>query len=196
MGLKWMEEHRLAWILAAWQIHIDAYPAMGAPVETSTWAYGFRSCMGYRNYSMETPGGGMVARANSEWVLMDMDKGGPARVPEELADAYGLEPGLKLEDDFGSRKIRLPEGGKELPSFQIQEYQLDTNHHVNNGQYVRMALSCLPRSFRTRRLRAEYKMQAHLGDWMFPKLSECDGGYLVTLNDKNSNPYFIGELRE
>lgn len=196
VGLKWMEEHRLAWILAAWQIHIDAYPAMGAPVETSTWAYGFRSCMGYRNYSMETPGGGMVARANSEWVLMDMDKGGPARVPEELADAYGLEPGLKLKDDFGSRKIRIPEGGKELPSFQIQEYQLDTNHHVNNGQYVRMALSCLPRSFRTRRLRAEYKMQAHLGDWMFPKLSECDGGYLVTLNDKNSNPYFIGELRE
>ena len=35
VGLKWMEEHRLAWILAAWQIHIDAYPAMGCLLYTS-----------------------------------------------------------------------------------------------------------------------------------------------------------------
>lgn len=195
VGLTWTRENHAAWILAGWQILIDDYPAMGDPVVTSTWAYGFRSCVGYRNYAMETQSGGRIAAANSEWVLMDTATGRPVKVGPELAEAYGVEPELELKEDFGGRKIAVPEGGQEKEDFRIQEYHLDTNHHVNNGQYVRMALGCLPADFRTGRLRAEYKMQARLGDRIFPRVLELEDGYLVTLNDEKGRPYFIGELK-
>ena len=195
VGLTWTRENHAAWILAGWQIQVRSYPAMGDPVVTSTWAYGFRNCVGYRNYAMETPEGEVIALANSEWVLMDVETGRPIKVSQELAEAYGVEPELKLQEDFGPRKITVPEDGREMEDFRIQDYHLDTNHHVNNGQYVRMALGCLPGDFRTGRLRAEYKMQARLGDRIFPRVTELEDGYLVTLNDEKGNPYFIGELK-
>ena len=52
----------------------------------------------------------------------------------------------------------------------VQEYHLDTNHHMNNGQYVRMARAALEREITVRELRVEYREQGdawrsdHAGD--------------------------------
>ena len=196
MGLAWSREHHQAWVLAAWQILIDEYPVLGDEVTVSTWAYGFRNCIGYRNYSMEKPDGTLIVRANSDWVLMDMEKGIPVKVSEEQTNAYGVHPEWKLTDDFGPRKIKIPSEGTVLEPFGIQEYHLDTNHHVNNGQYIQMAYGYLPSGFRTRKLRAEYKMQAHLGDCIYPRISGEKNAFVITLNDEKGEPYFIGEFKQ
>ena len=62
----------------------------------------------------------------------------------------------------------------------VQEYHLDTNHHVNNGQYVRMATAYLPETFAIRELRVEYRSQAMLGDTIRPVRYEMPDGYLAT----------------
>ncbi len=195
VGMGWMEERHMAWVLAGWQIHVDQYPALGDRVKTSTWAYGFRRCLGYRNYSMEGEEGRRFAIANSDWVLMDLQKGRMIQVPEVLTQAYGIEADHKLTEDFGSRKIQVPPEGTDLPPFTVQEYHLDTNHHVNNGQYVRMAAACLPPNLEIGRMRAEYKSQAHLGDRIYPRVSQTEEGYLVALNQEGGAPYFLAELR-
>ena len=111
MGPDWSRKHHQAWVLAAWQILIDEYPLFGEEIKVSTWAYGFRNCIGYRNYSVEKPDGTLIVRANSDWVLMDMEKNVPVKVTEEQAAAFGVYPELKLTDDFGSRKIKCPDKG-------------------------------------------------------------------------------------
>ena len=195
VGMGWMAERHMAWVLAAWQIRVEEYPALGDRVKTSTWAYGFRGCLGYRNYSLEGEDGRRLAIANSEWVLMDLQRGRMIKVPEELANAYGIEADHKLREDLGPRKIEVPLEGHDLPSFTVQEYHLDTNHHVNNGQYVRMAAACLPPEFQIGRMRAEYKGQAHLGDRIYPRVSQAEEGYLVSLHQEDGSPYFVAELR-
>lgn len=196
VGMGWMAKKHLAWVLAAWQIRVEEYPALGDRVLTSTWAYGFRSCLGYRNYSMETEDGRRLAIANSEWVLMDLQKGRMVKVPQELANAYGIEADHRLTEDLGSRKIQVPAQGEDQAPFDVQEYHLDTNHHVNNGQYIQMAAAYLPPDLKIRSMRAEYKMQAHLGDRIYPRVSQEEEGYFVTLNQEDGTPYFIAELRK
>ena len=44
MGLTYMNEHHLAWLLASWQIDVDTYPEMGCKVSVSTWPYKFDTC--------------------------------------------------------------------------------------------------------------------------------------------------------
>ena len=44
----------------------------------------------------------------------------------------------------------------------MQKHHLDTNHHVNNCQYICMAEDFLPEDFKVYQMRAEYKMQAKL----------------------------------
>jgi acyl-ACP thioesterase len=77
----------------------------------------------------------------------------------------------------------------------VQEHHLDTNHHVNNVQYVRLALSTLPEGLTIRRLRIMYQKQARLGDQMLP--SACQTGdqtWLIRLAGKDGSPYCITEV--
>ena len=45
---------------------------------------------------------------------------------------------------------------------------LDTNHHVNNERYISLALSLMPKDINVKRIRAEYKDSAFLGDVLVP----------------------------
>lgn len=49
LGLKVLKEWNRFWVLSAWQVIVERYPAMGEQIRTSTWAYGFRGFMGFRN---------------------------------------------------------------------------------------------------------------------------------------------------
>lgn len=194
LGIDWLNEAKRAWVLAAWQIHINRYPAMGEQTVISTWAYDFKSFQGMRSFTMEDDKGELLAYANSNWVYMNLETGHPERIPQEVVDNYGLTEGFQA--DFGPRKIQIPkDGGKTSESFTVMEYHLDTNHHVNNGQYIQMAQGYLPADFEVRKMRAEYKQQAYLGDGMTPVLYEIADGYLVTLNDKDGKPYVSVEFK-
>lgn len=84
-----------------------------------------------------------------------------------------------------------------MEPFAVKEYHLDTNNHVNNGQYVRMAMEYVPKDLFVEQLRVEYKSQAVLGDKICPVMSvdESNKLYTVTLNKEDGKPYCIVELR-
>ena len=50
----------------------------------------------------------------------------------------------KLDMDYAPRKIILPGEYQQQEAFAVQKHHLDTNHHVNNCQYVQMAMDYLP----------------------------------------------------
>ena len=111
----------------------------------------------------------------------------------EIGDVYGThEP---LEMDYAPRKIKVPEGGVKGREFVVQESQLDTNHHVNNGQYVQMAAEYLPEDFEIHQMRAEYKKSAVLGDVIYPGVKVSSDGVTVVLGDQNEKPYAVIEFR-
>ena len=94
--------------------------------------------------------------------------------------------------DYAPRKIKLPGNGLECEPFVVREYHLDTNHHVNNRQYVQMAMEFLDREAKVRELRVEYKKQAVLGDVMIPVVyKEGDKEVIVSLNAEDGKPFAI-----
>ena len=96
--------------------------------------------------------------------------------------------------EYAPRKIALPKEWEQEESFVVQKFHLDTNHHVNNGQYVQMAQEYLPEGFVVRQLRTEYKQQAKLGDVICPRVARAEGKVFVCLDDENQNPYTILEF--
>ena len=183
-----------AWIVANLQLLIYRYPRFNERIRVSTWPIAFKGMIGYRQFSIETEEGELLAVANSDWIFMDMVSQKPVRVPEEQVRAYGCDPELKLSENLGSRKVRMPGEGEERPSFLIQESHLDTNLHVNNVQYVRLAAKYLPAEFEMRHLRVEYKKQAHLGDRICPHIVGKDGKWYVSLDSPEGEAYFTAEF--
>jgi acyl-ACP thioesterase len=183
-----------AWIVADLQLHIYRYPRFNDHIRVNTWPIAFRGMIGYRQFSIETEEGETLVVCNSVWIFMDMKSQKPMKVPAEQLEAYGSNPELKLTEDMGSRKVRMPEAGEARPSFRIQESHLDTNHHVNNVQYVRLAAKYLPAEWKTAHLRVEYKKQAHLDDEVFPRTVQKDGKWYVSLNSAEGEAYFTAEF--
>lgn len=194
LGIKYLEERNLAWVLSSWQIVIERYPNVCENVVIGTAPYDFKGFIGYRNFWMDTEAGERLAYANSIWSLMDTVKMTPAKPPVEMIEGYVLSD--KLQMDYTPRKIAVPIGGNSQEKIEVRPHHLDTNGHVNNGQYVRIAMEYMPKDFHIRQLRAEYKKQAVLGDIMMPvaAVNEDKTIYTVSLNTEGETPYSIIEL--
>lgn len=192
LGVEDLKKRNRVWVLSSWQVIVERYPGLGEEIETATWAYGFKGFMGLRNFTMKTFNGEMLAYANTFWTYLDMEKGVPAKLT--AADTQGYEIEEKLPVDFAPRKIHLPSNGVEQGDFSVQKHHLDTNHHVNNCQYVRMAEDYLPDGFTVHQMRAEYKKQARLGDVICPEICLEEGKVTVILNTEKQEPYAIVEF--
>ncbi len=191
-GIVCLREQHKVWMLTSWQIIIDRYPAFGERITIGTQPYDFKGMMGFRNFIIRNPQGAGMVKANSVWCLLDTVTGKPLRVTADDVACYGT--GQRLEMDYANRKIAIPEAGKLEAPFTVRPHQIDTNHHVNNGQYVRMAEEYLPAGFRVGQMRAEYKKQAMLGDAVQPWVAEDAGRYVVVLYNEEKQPYAVVEF--
>ena len=188
VGLEFHKEKNLAWILNSWQIVIDEYPKMGENITIGTQSFGYEKMFGHRNFLITKEDGSRVAIANSLWVLMDLKKNRPRIVTPEIGDVYGKHKPLEME--YAPRKIKMPENVVKGREFVVQESQLDTNHHVNNGQYVRMEMNQIELP-KVSELRVEYKKQALLGDMIVPFICRQENKTFVSLDDVDGKAYAV-----
>lgn len=193
LGIDKLKEEKKAWILSSWQIIVKRYPKLGEKIRIWTWATGFEGFFGTRNFKMEKDTGEVLAYANSIWIFMDVKKGRPVRPQEDDVAAYGL--GLALDMEYAPRKISLPKEAEVQEDFPVQRHQIDTNEHVNNGQYVQMAIEVLPECERAGKIRVEYRKSAVFGDRIYPRVAREETRKVVELGDETGKPYAVVEFR-
>ena len=194
VGMEVLKEQKRAWVLSAWQVIVKRYPKLGENIKVTTIPYGFRGFIGMRNFILETMDGEKLAWANSYWSFINTETGLPEKLTPADTDPYDL--GEKMEMDYAPRKIKLPDDMISQESFTVQKHHLDTNHHVNNCQYICMAEDFLPEDFKVYQMRAEYKMQAKLGDIICPKAKAETGKVIVSLDDTDGKAYAIIEFQQ
>lgn len=194
VGLKFMLERDVAWVLTSWLVEVKRYPAYGEKITVSTWPYDFKGFLGYRNFVIKGAGGEACACANSVWALLDAKSGKPTRILPEMLDAYEFFPKLSMEES--SRKLHIPEGMEAKQPFPVHKYHIDTNRHVNNGKYVSMAQEYLTQGVRVGKMKAEYRKAAVYGDMVYPFTLQDDTKMIVNLADEQGKPYAVIELEE
>ncbi|MDE7222825.1 MAG: acyl-[acyl-carrier-protein] thioesterase [Acetatifactor sp.] len=194
VGGEYLTENNLVWVLSSWQIVVNRYPGLCEEVETGTFPYGFKGCFGYRNFLMMTRDGEILAQANSLWTLLNLQQQTMAHPTEKMKQVYALEE--KLSMDYAPRKITVPDGGIYEEPIIVKKHHLDTNNHVNNGQFVDMAMNSLAADFAIGQMRAEYRKQAHLGDELKPYVVRTPGLCIVSLQNPEGTPYAVVEFAE
>lgn len=195
VGFEYLEPMGQAWILNSWQIDVKRFPEFNEKITIGTFPTGFRSFIGTRNFIVKDENDETIVMANSIWTFMDMVKMRPAKVTEEFIQKYTLEEPLPME--YADRKIVLPESEDwivaEKEPIKVREHYLDSNMHVNNGQYVQIAAGFLPKGVKHNQMRVEYRNQARLGDMIIPVVYNKDSDCIVALCDVEKKPYAIVE---
>jgi acyl-ACP thioesterase len=194
LGHKELMKRGKGWILSSWHIEIYNVPGLRKKVTIGTFATDFNGFYGSRNFVMLDEEGKILACADSTWVLIDIHRGRPIKPDPQDIEPYGVYPPLNLET-YG-RKVKRIDKTTSLSSFEIQRHQLDTQDHVNNSQYVLMALNVIPKETSVKRLRVEYKKAAVYKDVIVPKVASEEARTVVELCDEKGNPYALVEVSE
>ena len=192
-GPKVWDERQAAWVIVTWRIRVKEYPQILERVKAWTWAYGFRGIQGDRNFLLTREDGRTLAEAESRWIFFDWKTQKPARVPEDEKAGYGLEE--RLDMPAYPRHVILPEDAEKEEPFVVHRTQIDSNLHVNNRQYIRMAMAYLPDDYICRELLVDYHRQARLDDVIYPKVARTEVGAIVSLDDAEGTAYAVVEFR-
>ncbi len=194
MSLAKLYELHRAWLLSTWHIIFNRFPIMGEQLQINTWPYAFKSVYGLRNYTIETNDGEVIAYGEGRWFLFDSLEGKPVLAKPADTDCY--EYGEKLDMEYKPRKVTYPDALEFIETVNIYPNQLDTNNHVNNGEYVRISCDYLPQGFCAAELRVEYRTAAHVGDKLHVYRADTDEYLYILLTNQDCNPYTIAEFKK
>lgn len=189
---EYLANSRRIWILNSWLVYFDRPAAFREELTMSTWSAGARRMFAKRNFLLQNQAGETCLRARTFWFLVDSETLSPVRITPEDISFYESSPALELNDP--GRKIFFPAACEEEPPFPVRRYMLDAYRHVNNVWYVRLAMEYLPEKFPVRRLRAEYRSAAHLGDTFYPRIHREPGLVTVALANESGTPYAVVEF--
>ncbi|MBQ1194362.1 MAG: acyl-[Lachnospiraceae bacterium] len=192
MGIDYLKEKEIAWVLNSWQIVIEKDIKLGDNITIGTKAYDFKGFYGYRNFCIIDKTGDMAVKANSLWVLISTKTGMPLKVTDEEAAPYGREE--KLDMNYTDRKIKIVGEGVAMDSFSVKKYHIDTNGHVNNAQYIKFAEEYLNENLKVGAIRAEYKKAAKYGNNIYPVIYSNEDNVTVSLNDEDGKSYAVVEF--
>lgn len=187
VGAAWLRAAGRAWVLTHWQIVIDRYPSLCESIAVGTFASSFKGIVAKRNFYLRDGSGTMIARAASTWALIDLETGRPLHPEPAFTIPYGTLPALEMPPE--PRRVKVPEDAAPCAPVTVTRGLIDTNEHVNNCQYIQMALDLLPRETEPARLAVDYRRAAVLGDVIYPRLSVTDQGAMVSLDDRDGRPF-------
>ncbi|MEI7744713.1 MAG: thioesterase family protein [Chloroflexota bacterium] len=184
----WYEERGVAWVVRAGELAIVAPIPSGAPLIVTTQVSGFRRVWSRRRTDARFEDGTPAFWSHTDFVMIDLARGLPGRVPPELPLVFETPP-----DPFEPGRVPLPGAPAEAIAIRsvVRPRDLDPNGHVNNAVYVdyleeavlvagdqgAAALAEVPR-----RVRVEYLVAAEPGDrlvaraWRLSDAHDSDGG--------------------
>ena len=150
------------WFLLAWNVEIERFPTLGEELQIITEPYKMKGFYGYRRFMIIGSDNKELASADSLWLLMDLRKKIPQRIPADMINAYISE----VEDDTVrvKRKLRTEGEWVQREQIQVNRHFLDTNSHVNNVFYGMWAEECLPDGFPVQKIMIDYRQSSFEND--------------------------------
>ena len=178
---RYFAEQHMAQLLATRQVEIVRVPEYKEELTVTTSVYGMKPMFGFRNTFIYDAEGKPCYKTWSMGAFVDKSAGKLKRVDDATMASMSLEP--QLEMDYKDRRIILPkEDGEVLEPVKVLRADIDYNRHVNNANYVRMAMELLPEGFDVKGLRVEYRVAAKLGDMLVPTLYHTGAALIVSLS--------------
>ena len=181
-GIKqYFTEQNMAQLLATRQVEIVRVPEYKEELTVTTSVYGMKPMFGFRNTFIYDAEGNPCYKTWSMGAFVDKVAGKLKRVDDATIASMTLEP--QLEMNYRDRRIILPktEGEVQKP-IQVLCADIDYNKHLNNANYVRMAMELLPEDFVVSGLRVEYRVAAKRGDLLVPTIYKLDNMIIVSLS--------------
>lgn len=176
----------LAWALARTWIEFEELPFLGPEVlqeeESSlvrvrTWPVAVERLQ-YRRDFLISWRERVLARAVTEWVVINLATRRAERIPEFISALQPPAPELVMEVE----RLRLParDQAPQLASFTVRRADIDRNDHVNNARFTEWLVESVPAEIsaagRIKSLKIMYRAEGKYGDTVVARGAREAGG--------------------
>ena len=190
---EYFERHTMTQLLASRQVEVLRVPQYKESLTVTTTVYGIKPMFGFRNTFIFDADGQPCYRTWSMGAFVDKTTGKLARMDQASMDSLTMTP--QQEMNYKDRRIILPkDGATTLEPIRVLRADIDYNRHLNNANYIRMAMELLPEDFEVRGLRVEYRVPARLGDLLSPTLFVIDDDTIIVSLDRGEEVCAIMEF--
>ncbi len=166
-GLFELSRDNIGWLLLAGTMEIDRYPRYGERIFVRTWLSGYTAMRGFRENLILDGDRNPIGRANSLWVLYDIERRRPVKIPQDIRDRWGSAAAKSCERNLESPIPEPPRDSAER-RFLVNGFDTDANRHANNIRYLQWALDALdPELIKGKVMRSiggRFTDEARLGD--------------------------------
>ncbi len=132
----------LTWVLYRMHIKIDQFPKRWEEVTVQTWPSSGDGIRAYRDYELKAAGGKRLGVGISQWMVLDIKKRRPVRMPSEIMKmGFNVESHLLTVEKSPFLKMKNSEFKAVV---QVGRQDLDMNNHANNVKYIDWMVSYLP----------------------------------------------------
>ena len=185
-GVKlYFAEQNMTQLLATRQMEVIRVPKYKEELTVATSVYGMKSMFGFRNTFIFDAEGKPCYKTWSMGAFVDKTTGKLKRVDDVTIQSMTLEP--QLDMNYKDRRTILPKTeGEVLEPIKVLRADIDYNKHLNNANYVRMAMELLPGNFVVNGLRVEYRVAAKLGDMLVPTIYRIGDLIIISLSIDNN----------
>ncbi len=178
---KYFNDQNMTQLLATRQVEIVRLPNFKEDLTVTTSVYEVKPMFGFRNTFIRNAQGEPCFKTWSMGAFVDLTTGKLKRIDDATIASITMDD--KQEMNYRDRRIILPhEDGTTFGPMKVMRADIDYNKHMNNANYVRVAMELLPEGFVVRGLRVEYRIAAKLGDMLTPTIYKTDGGIIVALS--------------
>jgi medium-chain acyl-[acyl-carrier-protein] hydrolase len=176
LGISWLTENNLAWVLTRQLVVMDVYPRWGETIQILTWPTGRDRLLWYRDFKILSKDN-VIGKATTAWLVIDP----VSRRPQRTDTLPSLDPPSDVERALPRWPEKVAAPSEDAPSHFIRaRYRdLDVNEHVNNAQYVEWALEAFDLDFhrmhRLKEIEVNYLVEALYGDTLSSHCEDVDG---------------------
>ena len=194
-GVTDIDTTNYSWALLNWKFKIISRPKYGETVTIRTWSRYSTKLYSYRDFEVLNSDGEVVAIATSKWVLIDVAKRKIAKIEESLISKY-LPEDKSVFGIVELDKLTEPEGSTNVIDYKIRKADIDVNNHVNNLNYIDIALEAFPEDANVFNSCSEmeilYKHQIKLDDDVTASYCNENGeNYVVIKSDNGKDLHSI-----
>ncbi len=196
VGVAYMKSVRKGWVLVSYQVQILKPIKVGMDIKVSTAPTEFGKLFCYRKYQITDAAGEPLVKADSIWVLIDLDSRKLLRVTDEDRLPYSKDLEDEFEDVHAIRKISLQGEKIKQESLKVLKTYIDNNGHMNNADYLRAAAECIPDGFSCTKFDIVYQKEAMENEIIIPFISKEEDGLGILFENEEGQTLAIIKLYE
>jgi acyl-ACP thioesterase len=142
VAVETLLERGTAWVLSRLHLTLDRWPRSGDELLIETWPEAMSRLVVERRFALATPDGDPLASASTLWVILDLERRRPVRLPSDAWNRFhdheiGSEP-------VKAGKLAVPDPFDRELGFTVRRSDVDLAGHANNTSFVEWVMEAVP----------------------------------------------------